>query len=83
MEESKGSVSLERDVFDKGLCTSCGACVGLCPYIQVVKDKVAVIEHCRISEGQCYDFCPRTHTDIQDPNERVFAEERKDFFHLI
>ncbi len=79
MDGGKGSTDLENEILSQGLCTSCGACVGLCPYIKVVRDKVAVIEPCSIAEGQCYDFCPRTHTDLAALNKEVFGEDRSDF----
>jgi len=78
MEAGKGSTDLEKEVLNAGLCTSCGACVGICPYIKVVKDRVAVIEPCGITDGKCYDFCPRTLTDISELDRRIFGQERSD-----
>jgi len=49
MTAGKGSLDLEKEVISAGLCTSCGACVNICPYVKVVRDRVAVIEHCGIS----------------------------------
>ena len=79
MEAGKGSADLEQEVLSQGLCTSCGACVNICPYIKVVKDKVAVIEPCGLTEGKCYDFCPRTPTDIAALDKSVFGKPRTDF----
>ena len=31
MADLKGFVDLKRDIIDKGLCTSCGTCKGICP----------------------------------------------------
>lgn len=78
MESGKGSLDLEKEVLNEGLCTSCGACVDICPYIKVVKDRVAIIEPCGLTEGKCYDFCPRTHTDIGTLDRTIFGEERSD-----
>ena len=78
MEAGKGSSDLEQEVLSQGLCTSCGACVDICPYIKVVKDKVAVIEPCGLTEGKCYDFCPRTPTDIAALDKSVFGKPRAD-----
>ena len=78
MTEGKGSPDLENEVLNAGLCTSCGACVNICPYIKVVKDRVAVIEPCGLTEGQCYDYCPRTPTDIPALDRSVFGRERSD-----
>ena len=79
MEAGKGSADLEQEVLSQGLCTSCGACVNICPYIKVVKDKVAVIEPCGLAEGKCYDFCPRTRTDISALDKSVFGKTRTDY----
>jgi len=79
MEAGKSSSDLEQEVFSQGLCTSCGACVNICPYIKVVKDKVAVIEPCGLTEGKCYDFCPRTLTDIAALDKSVFGKTRIDY----
>jgi len=80
MEAGKGCLDLEKEVLNEGLCTSCGACVDICPYIKVVKDRVAVIEPCGLAEGKCYDFCPRTLTDIAALDRRIFGKERSDSF---
>ncbi|MCX5995537.1 MAG: Coenzyme F420 hydrogenase/dehydrogenase, beta subunit C-terminal domain [Chloroflexi bacterium] len=79
MKAGKGSSDLEQEVLSQGLCTSCGACVNICPYIKVVRDKVAVIEPCGLTEGKCYDFCPRTLTDIAALDKSVFGKTRTDF----
>ncbi len=78
MEAVKGSADLEMEVLKEGLCTSCGACVSICPYIKVVRDRVAVIEPCGIEEGKCYEFCPRTTTDMDALDRMVFGKERSD-----
>ncbi len=79
MEAGKGSADLEQEVLSQGLCTSCGACVNICPYIEVVRDKVAVIEPCGLTEGKCYDFCPRTPTDIAALDKFVFGKMRSEY----
>lgn len=79
MEAGKSSSDLEQEVFSQNLCTSCGACVNICPYIKVVRDKVAVIEPCGLTEGKCYDFCPRTLTDIASLDKSVFGKARADY----
>ena len=78
MKAGKSSSDLELEVFSQDLCTSCGACVNICPYIKVVRDKVAVIEPCGLTEGKCYDFCPRTLTDIAALDKSVFGKTRSD-----
>jgi coenzyme F420 hydrogenase subunit beta len=78
MEAGKGCLDLEKEVINEGLCTTCGACVSICPYIKVVKDSVAVIEPCGVAEGQCYDCCPRTATDVAALDRAVFGKESSD-----
>lgn len=76
METGKGSQNLEQEVLKAGLCTSCGACVDLCPYIKVINDRVAIIEPCGLNEGKCYDFCPRTPTKIGALRRSLFGSTR-------
>jgi coenzyme F420 hydrogenase subunit beta len=75
----KGGVEdLKRVVLDQGLCTACGACVNLCPYIDMVGGKAVITELCGLKEGRCYAFCPRTHIDIASLDERIFGSCRQD-----
>ncbi len=62
-ENSKGSKNLKEEIIEKGWCVSCGLCVGICPYIKAVDDKVAVVYNCEIEEGNCYKVCPCTQTN--------------------
>jgi coenzyme F420 hydrogenase subunit beta len=63
-KNGKGSKELMEEVWAKGLCTLCGACVGGCPYFAMGKNKVVSLDRCIIAEGQCYKYCPRTPSDI-------------------
>jgi len=75
----KGPRDLQKDVLTKGLCAACGACTNLCPYIDMVKGKGAVIiEPCGLSEGKCYDFCPRAYIDVPSLDRLIFGSYRKD-----
>lgn len=74
----KGIEDLKKTVLDRGLCTACGACVSLCPYMDLVGGKAVMIEHCGLKEGQCYAFCPRTYVDVASLDERTFGAYRKD-----
>lgn len=78
-EQIKGPLDLEKEVLKQQWCTSCGACVGVCPYIKVVNDKVVIIEACGIAEGKCYDICPRTRTDLAALEQMVFGKPATDF----
>lgn len=75
----KGPKDLQTNVIAKGLCSACGACTNLCPYIDMVKGKGAVIiENCGLSEGKCYNFCPRAYIDVPSLDKTIFGSYRKD-----
>lgn len=64
--------SLKKSVLEEGLCTGCGACVGLCPYQVIYHDRTVQLHYCDLPDGKCYAYCPRTPTD--------FAKLQKLFF---
>lgn len=75
----KGPRDLQKNVLAKGFCSMCGACTNLCPYIDMVGGKGAVIiENCGLSEGKCFSFCPRTYVDVPSLDMHVFGSLRKD-----
>jgi coenzyme F420 hydrogenase subunit beta len=74
----KGPRDLEKNVLMKGLCAACGACTNLCPYIDMVKGKAVFIESCGLSEGKCYDSCPRSYIDVPSLDKNIFGSYRKD-----
>ena len=65
-------VELENDVIKKGLCTSCGACQGLCPYWLSYRGETIHMFTCEREEGRCYAFCPRMKTDLAKLRGRIF-----------
>lgn len=71
----KASQRLFDEVITSGLCTICGACVGLCPYFQVNRDRGRIqrIDICSRAEGRCQQFCPRTNIDIDMLYQLVFG----------
>jgi coenzyme F420 hydrogenase subunit beta len=54
---------LKKYILEEGLCTGCGACVGLCPYQVIYHDRTVQLHPCDLDDGKCYSFCPRTTTD--------------------
>jgi coenzyme F420 hydrogenase subunit beta len=66
---------LKRYVLDEGLCTGCGACVGLCPYQVIYHDRTVQLHHCDLEDGKCYAFCPRTETDLAALRELLFEKD--------
>ncbi|HRS83500.1 MAG TPA: Coenzyme F420 hydrogenase/dehydrogenase, beta subunit C-terminal domain [Smithellaceae bacterium] len=64
MKRKKSSQSrLKKEVLEQSLCTGCGACVGLCPYQVVYRDRTVQLFDCDLSDGKCRAFCPRTPAD--------------------
>jgi len=55
---------LKKNVLEMGLCTGCGACVGLCPYQIIRRDRTVQMHRCDLIQGKCYAFCPRTEIDF-------------------
>lgn len=74
----KGPKGLQKNVLTKGLCAACGACTNLCPYIDMVNGRAVLIEPCGLSEGKCYDFCPRAFIDVPSLDKSIFGSYRKD-----
>lgn len=75
---NKGPDELQAEVQQADLCTVCGMCASLCPYIKEMEEKIAIIERCGRSDGRCYQFCPRTTTDLDALDESVFSAKRSD-----
>jgi len=67
-----GSKELLEQVRNSDLCTVCGACVGLCPYHQSYKGKIALTFECDISQCQCYAYCPQTGVDTEILSRAMF-----------
>ena len=72
--KTKGCKELVAQVIETGLCTLCGACTGGCPYLAFHKDRIALLDNCsRTEESQCYDYCPRTYTDLNVISQEIFG----------
>ena len=71
--EIKGPEDLEKEVIKADLCTLCGACVGLCPYLRAYKGRVVLLDRCNLSQGRCYSFCPRTPANLEALNQSIFG----------
>ena len=71
---TKGWKNLLTEVIENGLCTLCGACSGFCPYLTYYKGRIVVLDNCdRVSDTQCYEYCPRTFTDLDALSQTVFG----------
>lgn len=70
---AKGCKEIITDVIDAGLCALCGACTGNCPYLVYYKGRIALLDNCTLSDGQCYKYCPRTYVDMDAISQQVFG----------
>ena len=70
---TKGMAELFKEVINKDLCALCGACIGDCPYTVFYRGKIRMLDLCTREEGHCYGYCPRTHTDFDELNSKMFG----------
>jgi len=75
----KGPRELREEVLDAGLCTVCGMCLGLCPYLEEMGENVTFISDCRGDQGRCYAVCPRTDTDLDTLRRLAIPGRPTDF----
>lgn len=54
-----GVRELHAAVHARDVCCGCGVCVSFCPYILQVGDRIAPLLDCQLTEGRCYNYCPR------------------------
>jgi coenzyme F420 hydrogenase subunit beta len=71
---TKGCKELVSEVIDTRLCALCGACTGNCPYLAYYKGRITLLDNCsRADEAQCYEYCPRTYTDMNAISQKIFS----------
>jgi len=69
--KTRSYINLRDEVWEKGLCSGCGACVAVCPADAICFDEPGGalrprnIGYCKrendeVACGACYDACPRT-----------------------
>jgi coenzyme F420 hydrogenase subunit beta len=71
--EVKGCRELQSDVLARDLCSLCGACLGMCPYLVAHKGRVVALDECILPQGRCYVFCPRTSLNLDLLSHAVFG----------
>ena len=67
--------ALDSQVLQKGLCTNCGACQGLCPYWDSHRGRTLCYYDCERADGRCQRFCPRMPTDLGALARKAFPGE--------
>lgn len=75
---NKGLKGLEERVFQKDLCTVCGACLSLCPYLRSWQGRVVKLHDCGLDEGRCYAYCPRTDVDHGSLQGKAHGKDNRD-----
>jgi len=76
--ENRGLQALESGVIQKDLCTSCGACLSLCPYLQSWRGRLVKLDNCDLTEGRCFANCPRTRVNLEAIHQEVFGQKYLD-----
>jgi coenzyme F420 hydrogenase subunit beta len=64
---------LQKQVLSQGLCSFCGACTGMCPYLIPFQGKVTVMDSCLVTETRCSQFCPRMGVDLDRISRALFG----------
>lgn len=62
---NRGLRGLEERVLSQGLCTACGACLSLCPYLRSWRGRVVKLHDCSLEEGLCFSYCPKAEVDYE------------------
>ena len=73
--ENRGLQALESCVIRKDLCTSCGACLSMCPYLQSWRGRLVKLDNCDLAEGRCFANCPRTQVNLEAIHQEVFGQK--------
>lgn len=70
--------NLLSEVVRKGFCTLCGACVASCSagVLKVEGEAPTIVGKCTLCE-LCYFQCPKTETDINEIEVKVFGRPRR------
>jgi coenzyme F420 hydrogenase subunit beta len=64
---------LEKRVIKENLCTLCGACTGLCPYLVAHRGRIVLRDECSLPHGRCRSFCPRLSVDLEEIHKATFG----------
>ena len=63
---------VSSSIIATGLCTGCGACVALCPYLRTHRGETVMLFDCDREDGRCRRYCPRMETDLDGLNAALF-----------
>jgi coenzyme F420 hydrogenase subunit beta len=71
-KENTNQEQLVSTVIDRGVCTGCGACVELCPYMKTHNAATVALFKCDRETGRCHTYCPRTETQLDELQKAMF-----------
>ncbi len=69
---NRGLKALEEEVLSRDLCTACGACLSLCPYLRSWQGRVVKLHDCNLDQGRCFAYCPRTEWNLEQSPLKAF-----------
>lgn len=69
-----GPAELSNRILARDLCTLCGACADLCPYVKSHQGKIARLFFCDKQTGRCHAACPRTGVDQEKISSSLFQK---------
>ena len=78
MSELKAYEELQTRVIKENLCTYCGACIGMCPYLVAYRGNIILRDKCNLDHGRCSTFCPRISVDIETLSGLMFDSSYED-----
>lgn len=73
MNAYKAWQELHDGVIKQNLCTYCGACTGMCPYLVPYKGRIVFKDECNVNHGRCRAFCPRIAVDMGHLHNVMFG----------
>ena len=69
--ESSSFKILTESIIQSGECARCGACVGLCPYLDLYEGTLVFPDACNLDNGRCLNFCPKGPLDLDGLTRHV------------
>ncbi len=72
--EILGPAELSNRILAGDLCTLCGACADLCPYVKSHGGKIAHLFFCDKQTGRCHAACPRTGVNQEKISSSLFQK---------
>ena len=68
-----GQNAIQELILNGGLCTGCGACIGLCPYFKSYRGTTSILFPCTLTQGKCFAHCPKIEVNLDDLSQKYFG----------